>query len=184
VNKSENKNTKIQAPVLIIIIVSFYAAALSSYNFINRTQVGYIDSNVLMGQFPSALEAKEKLSKAQEEWGSNIKTLEEELNKLNKEFIEQNAKWNKKTIIEKKKVLEKKQGDYARYTRAIREKATKKEQELMAPVFDELNIYIKEFGEEKGYDIVFGTMSGGNILYAENATDLTVKFLDFVKKKY
>jgi hypothetical protein len=39
---------------------------------------------------------------------------------------------------------------------------------------------MKSFGKERGYDIIFGTVSGGNILYGEDAVNITNEFLKYI----
>ena len=90
---------------------------------------------------------------------------------------------DKKALVQKQEVFKKKQIDYARYSKAINEKAMKLEQEIFQPVYDKLNLAIKEFGNEKGYSIILGTMDGGNILYAENSSNITNNFLEYASEK-
>jgi outer membrane protein len=156
-----------------------YAAVISTLNFIGTPKVGYIDSSKLMEKYPPAITAREEFNKKSLAWKENTKTLEDELVKLNQELLENSGKWNKNIIDEKQEKIKQKQMEYSRYGKAINDKAAELEKELFEPVYTELNNKINEFGSNKGYEIIFGTLAGGNILYANNATDLTEEFLSY-----
>ncbi|MBL1214651.1 MAG: OmpH family outer membrane protein [Ignavibacteriae bacterium] len=163
----------------LVALVIIYAAIVGTLNFINAPKVGYIDSSILMEKFPSAITARAELNTKAEEWQANTKTLEDELNMMNKEILEESPKWNKKTMAAKQDEFKKKQMEYARYSKAIQKKAAELENELFQPVFTELNNKIKEFGDNQGYEIIFGTLTGGNILFAEEGSNLTDDFLSY-----
>lgn len=165
----------------ILVVIVLYSATISTINYTSTAKIGYIESNVLMEKFPAAIQAREKLSASIDKWGSNTKKLEEELNVLNNELFENDGKWNKKTKAQKNEEFKKKQKEYVNYTRAISEKQKKLEVELFEPVYLEINEKISEFGNNKGFEIILGTVSGGNILFAEDATNLTNTFLEFIK---
>ncbi len=164
-------------------IVSIYAATIATISFINKPKIGYVDSSILLEKYHGAIEAREKLKKQTDEWQNNIKTLDLELGKLNKEIIQENDEWDDETRKLKQKVFSKKQSELVRYSRAINDKAAKLEQELMAPVFVTVNTYISDFGKMNNYDMVFGTVAGGNILYAKEPTNLTNDFLAYIKDR-
>ena len=117
------------------------------------------------------------------EWESNINILEMELNQLNQEFIEEGHNWGKEKKNVKKIDLENKQSEYIRYRKAIEEKKTTREKEIMQPIFDHLNSKIKEFGRMYNYDLIWGTVTGGNILYSNKSSDLTQDFIEFVNSE-
>jgi outer membrane protein len=167
-----------------IAILTIYAAVVAAtLTFFRSPKIGYVDSATLLQQYKGAAAAKGKLDKELEEWQKNVKTLETELAQLNQEILKASEKWDRQQRSRKKEEFEKKQTDYARYSRAVNEKAVKREQELMQPVFDELNAHIKDFGHQHGYKIIFGTVAGGNILYGQEATDITGEFLAYANSK-
>jgi outer membrane protein len=156
---------------------------MATIDKISTPKIGYIDSSILLQKYDGAVEARQKLEKETSEWRENIQTLEKELNDMNQDMIKKGATWSRSALKKKKEALEKKQQDYVRYSRAVSEKAAKREQELMQEIFDELNALIKDFGKEQGYDIIWGTVAGGNILYGREGRNLTEQFLDYIKDK-
>lgn len=181
--KKQQKSGYEKYAIIFTAVAVVYAAVIGTLNFLQTPKIGYVDSSVLMEKYPTAIEAREKFDARMSEWNQNIKTLESEINKLNQEMVADAGKWKKNTLKEKKETLQKKQQDYVRYSRAIQEKAAKLEQELMQPVYAEINAYMKDFGDDAGYEMIFGTLAGGNILFAQDAVDLTKDFLAYAKAK-
>ena len=51
-------------------------------------------------------------------------------------------------------------------------------------VINDINDYVKEYGKEHGYPIIFGAGGNGNIMYAEDNADLTAEILIGLNKHY
>ena len=168
---------------VIIIFLASLAIVLSLLNFFNTPRIAYINSSILLQKYSAAKKAQATLDEEKKEWEDNIRTLEKEINELNKEAMEKGASWSKSKLAKFKKKLNNKQKDYFKYRSAIEEKSAKREKELMQPVFDNLNSLFEEYGKLKHYDIIFGTVAGGNILFGVDKIDITDEFLKYANKK-
>jgi len=51
-------------------------------------------------------------------------------------------------------------------------------------VWNRLNTYIKEYGEANKFKIVIGTQGNGNVMYADEAIDITADLLEYSNNKY
>ena len=149
----------------------------------SSTKIGYVNSSILLERYEGAKEAREKIDKQTGEWQANIRTLEAELSQLNKDIVAKSNEWDKETLESKQEALKDKQEEMLRYSRATAERKSRLERDLMQPVLDTLNAYMKDFGQQRGYDIVFGTVAGGNILFAQESRDLTHEFLAYVSER-
>lgn len=56
--------------------------------------------------------------------------------------------------------------------------------EISKQVWNRLNAYIQEYGELKKNKIIFGTQGSGNIMYAEDAVNVTSEVLKYANSKY
>lgn len=165
----------------VIIVLCLYSAVIATFNYLSSPKIGYIDSSKLLEQYPAAKKAREEFNSKSITWQENVKTLETELIKLNKELLENSNSWSKQFISERQEEIKKKQLEYNKYGKAISEKASELEKKLFEPIYTEINNKVNEFGSEKGYQIIFGTLAGGNILYGNNNNDLTSEFLTYVQ---
>lgn len=165
------------------ILLSILSLSFSIYQHIGEPNIAFVESDVLIEKYKKAQESRVKIDKRIQEWESNLKTLQKELQKLDKEMVEQAATWSENIKKKKMAVIKKKRKEYMKYNQAVNEKAQKLEKELMQPVYNSINAQMNTFGKDRGYDIVFGTVSGGNILYGEDAVNVTNEFLNFINSK-
>ena len=59
-----------------------------------------------------------------------------------------------------------------------------KDKKTTQTVINDINDYVKEFGKRKGYKIIFGASGGGNIMYADESSDLTEEVLKGLNAEY
>jgi len=170
--------------IIFITLIAVIALAFSLISFFNHPKICYIDSSVMVSQYPGAVKAQETFQKETTEWQDHFPTLEKEIETLGQLMVEKGSSWSKQKLKEEETKLQNKQKDYYRYRSAIEDKAAIREAELMQPVFDELNALIAEYASENRIHLVLGTVAGGNILYGNKSYDHTQKFLRYAKKKY
>ncbi|MGB0178249.1 MAG: OmpH family outer membrane protein, partial [Owenweeksia sp.] len=51
-------------------------------------------------------------------------------------------------------------------------------------IWNQLNQYIKDFGEERNYSMIFGANGQGSLMYAEDTKDITSELIDYINQKY
>lgn len=51
-------------------------------------------------------------------------------------------------------------------------------------VYERLNTYIKEFGKKNNLGVIIGSNGQGNVMYRDEAMDVTDKLLAFINEKY
>jgi len=60
----------------------------------------------------------------------------------------------------------------------------KRTKKVTQTVINDINDYVKEYGKEHGYKIIFGASGGGNIMYADDSSDLTNEVLKGLNSEY
>lgn len=70
---------------------------------------------------------------------------------------------------------------YNNYYKAITDEEDKK---MTEQVLNQVNGYIKEYGDKNGYDLIEGTTNGGNILYGSTSMDITEELLKAINRMY
>ena len=56
--------------------------------------------------------------------------------------------------------------------------------DLNKKLFDKITSCLREFNKEMGYDIILSTTLGGNVLFAKDGFDITLKLLEELNKDY
>lgn len=156
-----------------ILVLSIYSAAVGTIWLAGgSSKVAYVNSASLLQQYKGAIEAGKRLEEEGKKWEDNIHTLQAELDSLNFLFANQSELWS---LTKKKDVAtyaRKKEQDLNRYSQAVQQKAAARQQELLAPVLSEINNAVADYARENNYSMVLGTIEG-NIVYADNAVDIT-----------
>lgn len=78
-------------------------------------------------------------------------------------------------VLKKQFVLKKRQFD---------EKFQAVSQKYTNEVYERLNSYIKEFGKKNNYGVIIGSNGQGNVMYRDDAMDVTEKLVVFINEKY
>lgn len=165
-----------------ILILSVAAVALATA-FIGQLQtprLGYIDSSALIEQYPRAVAVRAELQATVGEWEANATTLRAELDTLGTRLVQDDLPSRERAAL--RDSVESKRQELVRYSRAVSERAAALEAEKMQPVFDEINARLERFGKAEGYDLIFGTLAGGSVLFAQDAADLTDDFLAYAER--
>lgn len=159
-------------------VLALLALVLVSALWSSRPDLAYIDSSRLMQEYDGAIEARSQLQDRQRTWQQNVQTLQSEVQALGQRITQTSLSASKSKAV--RDSLQQRQQQLARYQRVVQQKAQSLQTELMQPVYDQLNADLKRFGQQEGYDLLFGTVAGGNILFADDATDVTDSFLDYI----
>ena len=64
-----------------------------------------------------------------------------------------------------------------RYRDAVQQQAQQENERLTKAVLEEINVYLKQYGKEKGYAFILGATENGNIVYAVSGTDISEEVL-------
>jgi outer membrane protein len=78
-------------------------------------------------------------------------------------------------VLKKQFVIKKRQFD---------EKFQAVSQKYTNEVYERLNTYIKEFGKKNNFGIIIGSNGQGNVMYRDEAMDVTEKLITFINDKY
>ncbi len=170
-------------------IFSFVALAIAIaslvFSFMHKApKIGYAETSVLLSEFSEAIKARKQFEVAQKEWDKNLKLINDSMmvamNHIKSDFDKASPK--EKEALDQN--LKKWNANLNRYSQAVKKQSEEKEAELMTPVISNMNTYLKVWGEQHGYDMIFGTLSGGNILQANLAFNVTSKFLQDLNEHY
>lgn len=161
----------------IIIVVAFIGLALNNANA--QSKFGHINTSDIIRLMPEMLTVKNKLDTFQlglkKEYDDEMiryQELVEEYTKMVKDSVSQGMLESKyKEVAAKEQKLQELpsllEGEYA-----------EKQQKLMKPLLDKLQLAIKEVAAEKGLNYVFD-LAIGSLLYYDPADDMSME----VRKK-
>lgn len=160
-NKSLNK----------IAIILSSAALLVSLWVLSKSndQVVYVDAIRSFESFELTSEVKTQKERVENSYSSQLDSLE-----LAIKMLESTGTEKYQRMVYQYTELEKARNN--NLTSIIEEGDQK--------IWDLLNGYYKEFGEENGCEVLLGGMGNGNILYVKEYVDLTDEFIVFANDKF
>ncbi|UOY08632.1 OmpH family outer membrane protein [Muricauda sp. SCSIO 64092] len=172
---------KLTLPIAILALLA--SAATFFYSQPNE-QLVYVDINKLVEGYArtkverAAFEKKAGTLKANVDslvvnWQDELKTYEKERSSMSKKELEL-----------KQELLQNKQQQINNYQQAIQKQIQEEDQKMTQTVINDINDYVRDYGKKKGYRIIFGAGGSGNIMYAEDTSDLTQTVLDGLNAQY
>ena len=156
----------------------------SLYKAYQLTNLVYVDVNKLLESYKRTEIVRSEFEKKAKTLQSNVDSLilgwQEDL----KTYEKERTKMTKKEISLKQELLNNKQQQISSYQQAIQKQIQEEDKKATQTVINDINDYVKEYGKKKGYEIIFGASGSGNIMYADEGTDLTEKILEGLNNEF
>ena len=168
-------------------ILSMLAVALSifaAYRTFTNTQLVYVDINKLIEGYHKTKQAKIAFEKKADIMKANVDSLLTSWEKELKDFEKERSTLTANELQLKQQLLSNKQQQVNNYQQSVQEQMQSEDKKVTEMVLTEINAYVKEYGKKSGYNIIFGANGAGNIMYADETTDLTEDVLQGLNKDY
>ncbi len=184
IQKAEEGKGGINILSLVAIVLSLAAIVFAAILYFTKKEIVYVDSMKLITNFKGAKVAKDAYEKKIAVWKANIDTLTMETNRE----IAKHEKEKKGMSAREQKLSEQligtKQQQLESYRQATAENASKEDQEITGKVFKEINDFLKQYGEKKGYEFIMAATNVGNIVFAKKGNDITDEVLEKMNAEY
>lgn len=161
---------------LLVVILILY--------FFRDNRVVYVDSLKLMNGYAGMQEARKSYQQKAAAWKANIDTLTSELQRLIMRHEKETARMTSKEQQLSEELIRSKQNQLRQYQQATNSQAQEQDARMTADVVNEVNAFLKKYGEEKGYTIIMAATEYGNIAYADEDLDITDEVLEKLNKQY
>ena len=153
---------------------------------IAQTQkLGYVDSQLILNQLPEAIKAQGDLNALSGAWSAHLDSIRANYQQA---LAVYQKKANTMTEKEKQSVQQKlvnQENDVVNYNREKFAQGTgeiyKKQDEIFGPVKSKIYQAIKDVAKKEDVKFVFDKAGDVVLLYADPASDLTYKILDYLK---
>lgn len=162
--------------LLFSVFTLFYIQSSSEpvYVDVNKLVEGYNRTKVVRAEFETkAKTLNANVDSLMVDWQNELKLYEKERSKMTKKELEL-----------KQELLGNKQQQINNYQQAIQKQIQEEDKKATQTVINDINDYVKEYGKKHGHKIIFGASGGGNIMYADEVTDLTDEILEGLNEGY
>jgi outer membrane protein len=175
-------NNKKQLFINIIFALAILGAY--AYRHLDKKEVVYVDSAKLLNQYQGMIDARNEYQIKATTWKANIDTLTVEVQDAIKNYEKESIKMSIKEKELSQELIRTKQKNLMDYQRAMNDKAQQEDNSMTTRVLEQVNSYLKKYGEQQGYNIVLATTEFGNVAYADESLDITDAVLEGLNQSY
>ena len=165
--------------LLVLAVILFAAVLLQAQT---KQKLGYVDSQVILTQFPEAIKAQGDLDALTKKWSDQLDSMTQTYQSaLNDYKKQENTMPEDKKLSAQQAIIQQEQSirdfqkqKFAQQTGEI----YKKQDEIFSPVKKKIYKAIAEVAKEENMQFVFDKSGDIILLYADSAFDITYKVLD------
>ena len=169
--------------LLGICIVTLFAVVLNLY--ITNPKIAYVNTSKIMIGFTDASKVEKELKAEDVKLQSELKILQDT---LAKQIDLMSKEYNTATPQRKKELqdqLSAANQQINNFKIAANNKLEKMKQEKLKGIIEKINLYLDEYGKKHHYSIIFGTTTGGNIVYGDiNRYDISEAIIKGLNERY
>ena len=159
---------KVFLPVLLALI-SVQAAEAQGV-----VKIGYIDSQAILDQDPSAQTAQEQFEASLATYQAEVQQMGEDLQLLIEQYEQQQAMLSDEAKANREEEIRIKQTQYQQRITELEQQAGARQAELVEPVMQRITAVIEDIRAEGSYSMIFDVAAQG-IISADPALDLTAE---------
>ncbi|MBL7788006.1 MAG: OmpH family outer membrane protein [Chitinophagales bacterium] len=164
--------------------MALMALLLSVYQTLTRPQIAFVRSQELVYGYSGMQDMHNKYELETKVWQSNLDTLKKEYETAVKQYQAEAKYLSDREKAKREQLLIQKQEDITSYSTKIESEAHKKEGEMLQGVLNQINTVVADYGKAHGYDIIVGTTEDGNLLYGNDALDITKDLSNVLNQNY
>ncbi|MFY7669748.1 OmpH family outer membrane protein [Tenacibaculum sp. MEBiC06402] len=173
--------SKFSLPISVIAL----AITILSFLFFNSSsELVYVDINKLLDGYKRTKIVKAEFEKKAKTMNANVDSLITNWQTELKNYEKERSRMTKKELKLKQELLANKQQQINNYQQAIQKKLAEEDSKVTQTVINDINDFIKEYGKDKGYKVIFGANGSGTIMYAEESSDLTEEVLEALNLEF
>ncbi|MFC4816015.1 OmpH family outer membrane protein [Flavobacterium sp. GCM10023249] len=169
---------------IVLGTVALLLSLFGLFKSYNSSDLVYVDVNKLIQGYKRTAGAKAEFDKKAATMKANIDSLVAGWQNELKAYEKERASLSPKELKLKQELLGNKQQQINGYQEAIQKQIQEEDKKITQTVINEINDYVKEYGKKHGYKIIFGASGGGNIMYADESSDLTEDVLKGLNAEY
>lgn len=170
----------------LIAVIALFAGCIGlfAWNKMSTPKIAYVRTGEVVDKYIGMKEARNLYKDKMGKWQANIDTLKNDYYKVLNQYNQEATKLPAKEKAEREAYLQKQEMNIRQYAASLDEKAKEEDDKLTQGVLNQINSYVKEYGEQNGYDLILGTTLEGNVLYGKDGIDVTDKVLKGLNESY
>ena len=176
-------------PYMAICLVAILVIGIGVNIYVSKKymipKIAYVNTGKLMVGFAESNVVEKEIKTEDEKWQKQYKQLQDSLEATVKKMTKE---YNDAPPAKKKEMqdmLSARNQEVNNFKQANIKKIQELRDNKMKGVVEKVNVYLAEYGKKHRYTIIFGTMAGGNIVYAdERSIDITEDIIKGLNERY
>jgi|TARA_R110000782_G_scaffold270485_1_gene371938 outer membrane protein len=176
------KNNKLLVLTILVVLAIVIGSFAVWNSFQLKTSIettAFVNLTVLFDRFEMKKEFEAKLKNDLSQKQNELDSLLFQLQGLNNK-LSSTEKNNDEDIMR----FQQMQNYYIQQKKSVEEYSYTKTQQYDSQILEQLTQYVKDYGEQKKYDYIYGLNNNGNLMYAKEQKDITEEVLTFINDKY
>lgn len=137
-----------------------------------QVKLAYINSNEIIAQAPGAAEAQATFEREMARWRSQVTALADSLQEMIRQYEQQQVMLSPEARQQRQAEINQRRLEYQQRTSNVEETAQRRQQELVAPIFESVSNVLAQVREEEQYTMIFDAAAGA-LIAADTTLDIT-----------
>lgn len=167
-----------------ISIIALLAAVVSFFYSQSSPELVYVDVNEMLEGYKRTKIVRAEFEKKSATMKANVDSLVTGWQNDLKAYEKERSKMTKKELELKQELLSNKQQQIGNYQQAVQKQLAEEDKKATQTVVNDINDFVKEYGKKQGHKIIFGAVGNGNIMYAQEGTNLTPKLVELLNAEF
>ena len=168
---------------LFTILIILQLFSLYNQN-LKAAEIVYVDSNKLLENYQGMQAARQAFQQKANIWQANIDTLKAELDREIRSYETGKSGMSAKERSLTEELIKTKRQQFIDYQQGIQQKSQQEDYQMTEQVLIEVNTFIEQYGKQHGYKMVLGANNSGNIVYGDEALDITNELQEALNAQY
>lgn len=161
--------------MMLVLVLAFTALPAAA-----QMKLAYVDTQYLLAKYQHSLDVQKQLEGEGQAMAAELKKMEDEIVTRQQDLEQKSLMLTEEKKREQAGQLQAMYQQYQQQSQQKQQQLVARREELLAPVFEEIDSAIKVVGEREGYDFV---LKAEALLYAKDAHNLTEQVLEDLAKK-
>ena len=171
--------TKVLTGILIVLVIA--NIAFTGYSVYKpKYKLGFIYIDKAYDEFKGKREVEKEFKSIENKQNSILDSVKFQITDLEgKVKVASPAE-----KIKLQQLLELNYSNHDRLVKGFSDYNSKESQKQMQSLLKQINQYVKDYGDEKGYDFIYGANGSGSLMYAGDKDDITKEVTKYINVRY
>ena len=168
----------LQCLVLVIVI------GFGTWLKMTSPRVAVVRSALVVEGYEGMKEARSEYQRTVQAWQAHLDSLDQRYSLAIQAYEQEKKRLSAKENQSRQMALEHQRGELEKYQASLEQQAKTAEERMIQGSLNQINSYVEQLADQQGFNIVLGTTQSGNILYANDAVDITDEVLTGLNQHY